>query len=62
MSQVISNENALSAQDIAQRVRAYLQTHPINGITLDIVEQAVRRDDNWWYVPVRLNTDAPRTY
>jgi hypothetical protein len=31
-------------------------------VVLELMEDRIRREDNWFYVPVRLNTEEPRTY
>ena len=52
----------LSAQEITSRVRPHLQNNPIQGVILEIMEDRIRREDNWFYVPVRLNSEEPRTF
>lgn len=32
------------------------------GYELNVIEEAVRKDDDWWYVPVRISKPMPRTY
>lgn len=51
----------MSKQQIIQLVRQYLQ--PLQAsLGTEIVEQAVHRDGNWWYVPVRSAQQQPRVY
>ncbi len=52
----------LSRQEIAARVRPHLQNNPIQGVILEIMEDRIRREDNWFYVPICLNTEEPRTF
>jgi hypothetical protein len=52
---------ASEQQQIVDLVRSYLLRHQNNGLSIDILEQSVRHDGNWWYVPVRPNVE-PRTY
>ena len=52
----------LSSPEIAARVRPHLQNNPIKSVVLELMEDRIRREDNWFYVPVRLNTEEPRTY
>ena len=43
----------MSKEEVTQRVSQYLKTHKFDGLSVEIVEQAVRADGDWWYVPVR---------
>lgn len=52
----------LSPTEVAARVRPHLQNNPIQGVVLEMMEERIRREDNWFYVPVRLNTEEPRTF
>jgi len=53
---------ATASKDIIQRVNQYLETHQFDGLTVEIVEQAVREDHGWWYVPVRPSSQGSITY
>lgn len=59
---MITEQALPSEQEVVKRLQPYLQQFPLNGVVLVAVEPAVRREENWYYVPVQLNTDAPRTY
>lgn len=52
----------MSKRDVVQRVNHYLKSHPFDGLTVEIVEQAVREDGDWWYVPVRPSSQGSITY
>ncbi len=52
----------LSPQEIAARVQPHLENNPVCGVILQIAEDLISREDNWFYVPVRLNTQEPRTF
>ena len=52
----------LTQREIAARVQPHLQNNPISGVVLEIAEDLIHREDNWFYVPVRLNTKEPRTF
>ena len=52
----------LSQREVAARVQPHLQNNPITGIVLEIAEDLINREDNWFYVPVRLNSEEPRTF
>lgn len=52
----------MSKKDVVQRVNHYLKSHQFDGLTVKIVEGAVREDDDWWYVPVRPSSQGAITY
>lgn len=45
---------------VAQAVREHIDNHRINGITLEVVEPDIRREEHWWSVPVRLSAEPPK--
>ena len=45
---------------VAQAVRRYLADHHPGKITMDVVEDGIRKEDHWWYVPIRPSA-WPRT-
>ena len=40
-------------QRVAEKVREYLKDCRPGGITLEVVEPGVRKEEHWWYVPIR---------
>ena len=52
---------SISKQQVVDLVRIYLQRHQNNGLVIEVMEPSVRHSENWWYVPVRPNTEL-RTY
>ena len=52
----------MSEQQIVQLVRRYLRDHQPPGSAIEILEQDIRRDGNWWYVPARPAHQLPKTY
>ena len=52
----------MSKRQIIRLVRKRLGEHPCVGVTIELLEEGVRRDGNWWYVPVRPTKDFGRTY
>jgi hypothetical protein len=40
-------------QTVAVKVRDYLKDCHPGGITLDLIESGVRKEEYWWYVPIR---------
>lgn len=49
-------------QAIAQVVRDYIRDRHPGGITLEVVEQGVRHEDYWWYVPIRPSKEPQKRY
>ncbi len=52
----------MSEQQIGQLVRNYLLDHQPVGGTIEVLEQDIRKDGEWWYVPVRPDHQLPKTY
>jgi len=52
----------LTWAEVAARVQPHLNNNPIQGMVLEIWEDRITREDNWFYVPVRLNRQEPRTH
>jgi hypothetical protein len=48
--------------DVVARLRCYLHRNPINDVELEPLVEGVRRDDNWYCVPVLLKAGAPPAY
>jgi hypothetical protein len=40
-------------QTVAEKVRKYLKDCRPSGITLDVVEPGIRKEEHRWYVPIR---------
>ena len=51
-----------NAQSVAQVVREYLQGQRPSGLTLEVVEDEVRKIDTWWQVPVRPSAWPEKTF
>lgn len=49
-------------QDIVERVRDALRKHQPPGTAVEVLEDEVRRERRWWYVPVRSDAEFPKTY
>lgn len=61
MVAVTSVEMGSIIRDVVRRVRPYLERTPISGVVLEIMEDRVHAEDDWFYIPVRLNMKEPRT-
>ncbi len=47
---------------VAQLVSEQLQLHHPGGVTIEVAREAVRRQDDYWYVPVRPSAQPPKIY
>lgn len=45
-----------TTQRVAEKVREYLRECQPGGITLDVIDDEVRQEPSWWYVPLRLSS------
>jgi hypothetical protein len=52
----------MNEERVLQLVREQLELHHPGGITLDVVPDGLRRQDEYWYVPVRPSAQPPKTY
>lgn len=52
----------MSKEQIVQLVRKYLSGHQPADNPIEVLEQSVRHDEDWWYVSVRPNHAIPKTY
>ena len=49
-------------QEIINTVAKYIKDRHPGGATLQVVEQGVRQDQDWWYVPVRPSIQPAKRY
>jgi hypothetical protein len=54
--------NEQTEQTVAQTVRRYLQGYHPEGATLEVIEPAIRKEEHWWYVPVRPSAEPTKRY
>jgi hypothetical protein len=47
---------------VADAVRKYIKDRHPGGATLEVVEQDVREEKYWWYVPVRPSVEPVKRY
>ena len=57
IDQVVSDEQA-----VVEAVRRHIQNRHPGGITVEVLTDGVRRDQDWWYVPVRPSAKPPQRY
>ena len=51
-----------SRHEIADLVREQLMLHASDSLRIEVLETGVRKDGEWWHVPVRPTIDSPRNY
>jgi hypothetical protein len=52
----------MTEERIVELVRAELRKHHPGGATLDIGPGPIRRQEEYWYVPVLPSTEPPKTF
>jgi hypothetical protein len=55
-------DNAMDVQTIAQVVRGYLAGQHPSGLTLEVVEDGIRKIDYWWQVQIRPDVWPTKTF
>jgi hypothetical protein len=51
-----------TSQSVSAKVREYLRECRPGGITLDVIDDQVRKEPSWWYVPLRLSNWPPKMF
>ena len=49
-----------SQEEVVEQVNRCLSTVQLTGATMMVVPEAVRREDDWWYVPVRPSVEPAK--
>ena len=52
----------MNKQTVAEIVCHYLKDCHPNGMTLEVIEQKIRKEKSWWNVPIRLSMDPPKLF
>jgi hypothetical protein len=52
----------MTEEKVLDLVREHLAQHHPGGVTLDVGGGSVRRQDEYWYVPVRPSAQPPKMY
>lgn len=55
-------ERPVSGQDVAQVVREYIQRYHPGGLTLEVHEPGIRREEHWWSVPIRPSAEPTKLF
>jgi hypothetical protein len=56
------SENGAAQPDVPALVRRYLREHQPTNVRIELVEGEIRREQDWWYVPVRPAQGSPKTF
>ena len=51
----------MNQQEVVGLLKRLLRDHQPPGVNIAVVEEGVRQDQNWWYVPVTTEQAGPRT-
>jgi hypothetical protein len=52
----------MNKQKVAERVCYHLEKHPLEGMTLEVVEDEIEKENHWWNVPIYVSPEPPRLY
>lgn len=55
-------EQAVTEHTVAQAVRKRLPPRLSSGITLEVVEPQIHKEEHWWSVPVRPSVEPVKRY
>ena len=47
---------------VAQVVRDYIRDCHPGGVDLEVIEEGIRKIDDWWRVPIRPSAEPPHTF
>ncbi len=56
------NQTATDEISVVASVRRLLKSRHPGGVTLEVVPDGVRQDQDWWYVPVRPSAQPAKRY
>jgi len=54
--------NKLDKRTVAKAVRMYIKDCHPGGASLEVIEQGIRKEEYWWYVPVRPSVEPVKRY
>lgn len=58
----MNKPNKSNKRTVTEAVRRYIKDCHPGGLTLEVVEQGIRKEEYWWYVPVRPNVEPVKRY
>ncbi len=53
---------SLSTAKVVAMARKYLEPHQPQRYRLNVIEEGVKKEDDWWYVLVQPDRDGIRSY
>jgi len=54
--------NNPNRRTVSEAVHKYIKDCHPGGITLEVIEQDIHKEEYWWYVPVRLSMEPPKLF
>jgi len=58
----MNKPNKPNKRTVAKAVRKYIKNYHPGGATLEVIEQGIRKEEYWWYVPVRPSVEPVKRY
>lgn len=52
----------MTKEEVVQLVRERLHHHHPGGVTIAVLDQNIRHEDGYWYIPVLPNQQPPSTF
>ena len=56
------NPMVTDEQTVIDAVRKHIEGRHPGGVTLEVLSQGVRRDQDWWYIPIRPSAQPSKRY
>jgi hypothetical protein len=54
--------SVVNERDVIMAVREQIKDKHPGGATLEVLEQGIRHEQDWWYVPIRPSVEPPKRY
>ena len=52
----------MTNQQILETVRRHVRERKVAGASLEVLDQPLKREGDWWYVPIRPTQEFPRDH
>lgn len=52
----------MDEHSVAEAVRKYVKAYHPGGSTLEVLEQGVRKEEDWWQVPIQPDVEPVKRY
>jgi hypothetical protein len=53
---------SVNEQNVIAAVREHIKDKHPGGATLEVLEQGIRHEHDWWYVPIRPSVEPVKRY